>query len=76
MLQETLQGNRITSKRRGTKWGRENFASSGRDDDKASNKEHFQMVTTDKGEPPSAPIDFDELAPLNRLPVVGSYLHM
>ncbi|KAG5522008.1 hypothetical protein RHGRI_034279 [Rhododendron griersonianum] len=67
---ETLQGNRITSKRRGTKWGRENFASSGRHDDKASNKEHFQMMTTDKGEPPNATVDFDELAPLNRLPMV------
>ncbi|XP_058194319.1 coilin-like isoform X1 [Rhododendron vialii] len=71
---ETLQGNRITSKRRGTKWGRENFASSGRHDDKASNKEHFQMMTTDKGEPPNAPVDFDELAPLNRLPMEGEVI--
>ncbi|KAE9454151.1 hypothetical protein C3L33_13945, partial [Rhododendron williamsianum] len=73
-LDETLQGNRITSKRRGTKWGRENFASSGRHDDKASNKEHFQMMTTDKGEPPNATVDFDELAPLNRLPMEGEVI--
>lgn len=34
------------------------------------------MMTTDKGKPPNAPINFDEFAPLNRLPMVGSYLHM
>lgn len=34
------------------------------------------MTTTDEGKPPNAPINFDEFAPLNRLPMVGSYLHM
>lgn len=71
---DTLQWNGINSKKRGTKWGKENIASGGRDDYKASNKERFEMTTTDKGKPPNAPINFDEFAPLNRLPMEGEVI--
>ena len=47
MLQEKSQWNAITGKRKGQNWGRENFASSRRND---SNGQHSELMTCERSE--------------------------
>ncbi|KAL6969371.1 hypothetical protein U1Q18_029084 [Sarracenia purpurea var. burkii] len=72
VFMETFQWNGITSKKKGQKWGKENFRSP-RNDYKDTKKGH-QIMTIEEVKPPNDPIDFDKLAPFGSLPKEGDVI--
>ncbi|THG01094.1 hypothetical protein TEA_019534 [Camellia sinensis var. sinensis] len=68
---ETFQWNGITSKKKGQKWGKENFQSNRRNGYKDSNKECSEMMAVEEVKPSNDPLNFDRLPPLTSFPKVG-----
>lgn len=75
ILQETLQWNGTTSKKKGQKWGREKTLSKKSDDDYCNGAFNENMIT-EEGEHVDDHINFESLFPLTRLPEVCSLIFL
>lgn len=69
MLQETLQWNGTTSKKKGQKWGRERTLSRKNEDNSCIGPSNEKTVA-EEGKHVDGHIDFESLYPLTRLPEV------
>lgn len=70
MLQENLQWNGITSKKKGQKWGIEKVASYKRNEWTSLNEEGSEMLVDEKATIANNPVDFDKLTPYTSVPNV------
>lgn len=70
MLQETYGWNGITNKKKGQKWGQQNFSSLRMKDSKSLSKEYSETLTVEEEITVKGSIDFDKLPPLPSLPKV------
>ncbi|KAL7196958.1 hypothetical protein ACSBR1_036882 [Camellia fascicularis] len=71
---ETFQWNGTTSKKKGQKWGKENFQSNRRNGYKDSNKECSETMAVEEVKPSNDPINFDRLPPLTSFPKEGDVI--
>lgn len=73
MLQERLQWNGITNKKKGQKWGIEKVSSYRRNDRVSLNPDSSERLAAEEETHANSPINFDKLKPYTSLPKV--YFH-
>ncbi|KAM7528004.1 hypothetical protein LguiB_031414 [Lonicera macranthoides] len=71
---ETYGWNGITSKKKGQKWGQQNFSSLRMNGTKSLSKEYSETLTVEEETTVKGPIDFDKLPPLPSLPKEGDMI--